>query len=168
MEYQYDSGVRQEPGVTIDDDTGVSWWSHDITNESQPWLETTFVWMTCLRNAILGVKKGGSRSMTTLESAWWSPQTSPDIKYNISSHSGQLSLKKYCRKSALTACSPLFSQSGTWASTTTSSGMWDHIVGGCVIPFWNQWTTRNQESWDFHEKVIVFGFRAGLINHVVS
>ena len=120
MEYQYDSRVRQEPGVTIDDDTGVSWWSHDITNESQPWLETTFVWMTCLRNAILGVKKGGSRSMTTLESAWRSPQTSPDILYNISSHSGQLSLKKYCRKSALAACSPLFSPSGTWASTTTS------------------------------------------------
>ena len=52
MEYQYDSKVRQEPGVTIDDDTGVSWWSLDITNESQPWLETTFVLMTCLRNVI--------------------------------------------------------------------------------------------------------------------
>ena len=101
--------------------------------------------------------------MTTLESAWWSPQTSPDIKYNISSHSGQLSLKKYCRKSALTACSPRFSPSGTWASTTTSSGMWDHIVGGCVIHFWNQCNQRNQESWDFHEKMIFFGLRAGLL-----
>ena len=58
--------------------------------------------------------------MTTLESTWWSPQTSPDIKYNISSYFGRLSLKKYCRKSALIACSPRFSPSGTWASTTTS------------------------------------------------
>jgi len=57
----------------------------------------------------------GRRSMTTLESPWLS-----SIQYNISSHSGQLLLKKYCRKSALTACSPRFSQSGTWGSTTTS------------------------------------------------
>ena len=63
---------RQEGGVTIDDDTGVTL--------------TEF----------------------------------PNIQYNISSHSGQLLLKKFCRKSALTACSPRFSPSGTWASTTTS------------------------------------------------
>ena len=65
---------RQEGGVTIDDDTGV----------------------------------------TLMEF--------PDIQYNISSHSGQLLLKKYCRKSALTASSPRFSPSGTWASTTTTMG----------------------------------------------
>ena len=41
--YKYDTKVHQERGVAIDDDTGVSWWSLDITNESQPWLETTFV-----------------------------------------------------------------------------------------------------------------------------
>ena len=48
---------------------------------------------------------------------------SPDIQNNISGHSGQLSLKKYCRKTALTAHSPRFSPSGTWPSTTTSVGL---------------------------------------------
>ena len=43
------------------------------------------------------------------------------------------------------------------------SGMWDYIVGGCVIHFWNQCNQRNQESWDFHEKMIFFGLRAGLV-----
>ena len=46
-----------------------------------------------------------------------------DIQDNISGHSGQLSLKKYCRKTALTARSPRFSPSGTWASSTTSMGL---------------------------------------------
>ena len=116
-----------------------------------------------------------SRSMTTLESSWWSLHTSRiplqiiltnfyyrnidvkplklsvllgflrqerqeggfpidndtgvilmeslDIQDNISGHSGQLSLKKYCCKTALTARSPRFSPSGTWASSTTSMGL---------------------------------------------
>ena len=63
---------RQEGGVTIDDDTGVTL--------------TEF----------------------------------PDIQCNIFSHSGELLLKTFCRKSALTACSPQFSPSGTWGSTTTT------------------------------------------------
>ena len=46
----------------------------------------------------------------------------PDIQYNISSHSWQLLLKKYCRKTTLIACSPWFSPSGTWPSTTTRMG----------------------------------------------
>ena len=45
---------------------------------------------------------------------------SPDIQDSIIGHSEQLSLKKYCRKTALTACSSRFSPSGTLASTTTS------------------------------------------------
>ena len=66
---------RQEGGVTIDDDTGVT-----LTE-------------------------------------------SPDIQDNISGHSGQLYLKKYRRKTSLNACSPRFSPSGTWASSTTSMGL---------------------------------------------
>ena len=113
-----------------------------------------------------------SRSMTTLESSWWSLHTSriplqiiltnfyyrnidvkplklsvllgflrqerqeggflidddtgvilmesPDIQDNITGHPEQLLPKKYCRKTALTACSARFSPSGTWASSTTS------------------------------------------------
>ena len=116
-----------------------------------------------------------SRSMTTLESSWWSLHTSriplqiiltnfyyrnidvkplklsallgflrqerqegglpinddtgvilmesPDIQDNITGHSDQLLLKKYCRKTALTACSPRISPSGTWGSSTTSMGL---------------------------------------------
>ena len=48
---------------------------------------------------------------------------SPDIQDNISGHSGQLSLKKYRRKTSLNARSPRFSPSGTWASSTTSMGL---------------------------------------------
>ena len=47
----------------------------------------------------------------------------PDIQYNISSHSWQLLLKKYCRNTTLIACSPWFSPSGTWPSTTTLMGL---------------------------------------------
>ena len=115
-----------------------------------------------------------SRSMTTLESSWWSLHTSriplqiiltnfyyrnidvkplklsvllgflrqerqeggfpidndtgvilmesPDIQDNIAGHFEQLLLKKYCRETALTACSPRISPSGTWGSSTTSMG----------------------------------------------
>ena len=45
------------------------------------------------------------------------------IQNDISSHSGQLSLKKYHRKTSLNACSSRFSPSGTWASSTTSMGL---------------------------------------------
>ena len=48
---------------------------------------------------------------------------SPDIQDNIWSHFGQLSLKKYRRKTSLNARSPRFSPSGTWASSTTSMGL---------------------------------------------
>ena len=44
-----------------------TWDGSKLGNCSQ--ILTTFVLMTSLKNAILGVKKGGSRSMTTLESS---------------------------------------------------------------------------------------------------
>ena len=47
---------------------------------------------------------------------------SPDIQDNIAGHFEQLLLKKYCRETALTACSPRISPSGTWGSSTTSMG----------------------------------------------
>ena len=46
-----------------------------------------------------------------------------DTQDNISGHSGQLSLKKYRRKTSLNARSPRFSTSGTWGSSTTSMGL---------------------------------------------
>ena len=58
-----------EYGVMIDDNAGLSWWSLNITNDSQYWSETTFVSITCLQE-VPGVKKGGSWSMSTLESSW--------------------------------------------------------------------------------------------------
>ena len=47
-----------------------------------------------------------------------------------------------------------------------SSAMWILIAGDCVIPFWNQWSPQNQESWDSHEKMIFFLIRASLRTHV--
>ena len=33
---------------------------------------------------------------------------------------------------------------------------WVLIAGDCVIPFQNQWSLLNQESWDSQEKMIFF------------
>ena len=66
---------------------------------------------------------------------WSHPEWVPRHQVYISSHSWQLLLKKYCRKSALTACSPRFSPSGTWASTTTSMGSGPVLLpSGCSSP----------------------------------
>ena len=48
---------------------------------------------------------------------------SPDIQDNLLGYPKQLSLKKYCCKTALYGHSPRFSLSGTWPSSTTSVGL---------------------------------------------
>ena len=107
--------------------------SKEITNESQPWLETIFVLMSCLKTAILGIKKGGgSWSMTTLESAWV-PDGVSDIQNNISGKSGKLSVNRYCCKTALTASSPQIPMSGTWGFSTT-------LLRLGLVPMLSGWT----------------------------
>ena len=63
-----------------------------------------------------------------------------DIQDNLLGHSEQLSLKKYCCKTALYGHSPRFSLSGTWPSSTTSVGSGSvltpqNFVGSMMIMF---------------------------------
>ena len=112
--------MSQERGVTIDDDTGVvlmESWHHY-------WVPTMIRNNFCIddlsQKCHFGRQEGG---VTIDDDTGVTLTESPDIQDNISGHSGQLSLKKYRRKTSLNARSPRFSPSGTWASSTTSMGL---------------------------------------------
>ena len=82
MEYQYDSIVSQERGVMIDDDTGVSWWSLDITNGSQPWsIRNNFCFGDLSQKCHLGHQEGG---VTIDDDTGVILMESLDIQHNIS------------------------------------------------------------------------------------
>ena len=112
--------MSQERGVTIDDDTGVvlmESWHHY-------WVPTMIRNNFCIddlsQKCHFGRQEGG---VTIDDDTGVILMVSLDIQDNISGHSGQLSLKKYRRKTSLNARSPRFSPSGTWASSTTSMGL---------------------------------------------
>ena len=121
---------RQEHGVTIDDDTGVILMESPhlqdtITDHSDQLLLQKYWRKTTQTVCSLGFlrqerQEGGfpidnDTGVILMES--------PDIQDNIAGHFEQLLLKKYCRETALTACSPRISPSGTWGSSTTSMGL---------------------------------------------
>ena len=75
--------------------------------------------------------------------------------------------EKLCCFYTLTAPSWRSPQCRMMQNLQMTSAKLNFTAGGCVIPFYNQWNLQNQESCESDEKIICFGFRAGLVQYIL-